>query len=153
MPNRVEGGGGTYGGNNRIQQFHPESPEGLGEFVSMDMKTGKINWRHRTRTPMDSSVLTTGGGLAVVGDWDRNYYIADVAIGKILFQTRMTTTTDGFPITYSVRGRQYIALPVGTGSSGNWNGVVPRALLPDKHNEPYLERPNQIFVFALPENR
>ena len=72
---RVEGGGGA-GGGRRTNLIHPESPEGLGEFTAMDVN-GKVLWRHRTRTPMNTAALTTGGGLAIVGDWDRNLYVFD----------------------------------------------------------------------------
>jgi alcohol dehydrogenase (cytochrome c) len=143
---RVEGGGGT-GGVRRINEFHPESPEGLGEFVAMHMKTGKVLWRHRTRTPMNTAALTTGGGLVVVGDWDRNLYIHDVATGKILFQTRMASAVQGFPITYAVRGKQYLAIPVGLGGVGSWQTSVPADLVPEKKGAPG----NGIFVFALPD--
>ena len=43
-----------------------------------------------------------------------------------LFQTRLPASVQGFPITYAVDGRQYVAVPVG----GN--------------------RSNAIYVFALP---
>jgi alcohol dehydrogenase (cytochrome c) len=144
---KVEGGGGS-GGVRRINSFHPESPEGLGEFVSMDMKTGKVNWRHRTRTPMNTAALTTAGGLAIVGDWDRNLYIHDAANGKILFQTRMPTSVQGFPITYAVRGRQYLAIPVGTGGA-SWSTLLPIELTPEKKLPTGVA--NAIYVFALPE--
>ena len=144
---KVEGGGGT-GGVRRINSFHPEAPEGLGEFVSMDMRTGKVNWRHRTRTPMNTAALTTGGGLAIVGDWDRNLYIHDAASGKILFQTRMPTSVQGFPITYAVRGKQYLAIPVGTGGA-SWSTLLPIELTPEKKLS--SGSANAIYVFALPE--
>ena len=142
---RVEGGGGSN--VRRINSFHPESPEGLGEFVAMHAKTGKVLWRHRTRTPMNTAALTTGGGLVVVGDWDRNLYIHDIASGKILFQTRMPTSVQGFPITYAVRGKQYLAIPVGTGGA-SWSTLLPQELTPEKKMGPNT---NSVFVFALPD--
>jgi alcohol dehydrogenase (cytochrome c) len=144
---RVEGGGGT-GGVRRVNQMHPESPDGIGEFVAMDMKTGKVLWRHRTRTPMNTAALTTGGGLVVTGDWDRYVYIHDASTGKILFQTRMPTSVQGFPITYAVRGKQYLAIPVGAGGVGTWQTSVPADLVPEKKIAPGT---NGIFVFALPD--
>jgi alcohol dehydrogenase (cytochrome c) len=143
---RVEGRAGTNGVR-RVNQFHPESPDGLGEFAAMDMKTGRVLWRHRTRTPMNTAALTTGGGLAIVGDWDRYLYIHDAATGKILFQTRMPTSVQGFPITYAVRGRQYLAVPVGTGGA-SWSTLLPPELTPEKK---IASTANAIFVFALPE--
>ncbi len=143
---RVEGGGGS-GGGRRKNLFHPSSPDGIGEFLAMHAKTGKVLWRHRTRTPPNTSALTTGGGLVIVGDFDRYLYVHDAATGKILFQTRLPTTVQGYPITYAVKGRQYIAVPVGTGG-GQWVTTIPGDLLPEHKVPPPT---NSMFVFALPE--
>ena len=143
---RVEGGGGS-GGGRRTNLMHPESPDGIGELLAMSAKTGDILWRHRTRTPPNTATLTTGGGLVVVGDFDRYLYVHDAATGKILFQTRLSTSVQGFPITYAVNGRQYLAIPVGTGG-GQWVTTIPAELTPEKKIAPGS---NAIFVFALPE--
>jgi alcohol dehydrogenase (cytochrome c) len=145
---KIEGGGGS-GGGRRTNLMHPESPDGIGELIAMKAKTGEILWRHRTRTPPNTSALTTGGGLVVVGDWDRYLYVHDATSGQILFQTRLPTSVQGFPITYAVGGRQYIAVPVGTGG-GQWSSTIPAELTPEKKIAP---GGNAMFVFALPETR
>src|SRR5262245_66260423 len=98
---RAEGGGGVGATKDRVYKFHPNWGEGMGEFAAMDIKTGKLLWRHRTRGAMSSAALTTGGGLAIIGDSDRNLYVHDVTTGKILFHTRLSNAVGGFPITYS----------------------------------------------------
>ena len=143
---KVEGGGGT-GGGRRKNLMHPESPDGVGELLAMKARGGEILWRHRTRTPPNTAALTTGGGLVVVGDWDRYLYVHDATNGKILFQTRLSTSVQGFPITYAVGGRQYLAVPVGTGGGG-WSTTIPAELTPEKK---IAQGANAIFVFALPE--
>ena len=120
---RVEGGGGS-GGGRRKNRLHPESPDGIGEFLAMNARTGRILWRNRTRAQPNTAALTTGGGLVVVGDWDRYLFVYDATTGKTLFQTRLPTSVQGFPITYAVNGRQYIAVPVGTGG-GQWITTIP----------------------------
>ena len=92
----------------------------------MDIDSGEILWRHSMRTRPSSA-----GGLVVSGDTDRYLYINDVKTGDLLFQTRLPSAVRGFPITYAVDGRQYLAAPVG-------GGREPGA-------------PNAMFVFALPE--
>ena len=141
---RVEGGGGA-GGVKRQNLMHPESPDGIGEFLAMTTR-GKILWRHRTRTPPNTAALTTGGGLVVIGDWDRYLSVHDATNGKILFRTRLSTSVHGYPITYAVRGKQYIAVPAGSGGGG-WATTIPVDLLPEKRMGP---SGNAIFVFALP---
>jgi alcohol dehydrogenase (cytochrome c) len=142
---RVEGGGGA-GGGRRTNLMHPESPDGIGELLAMSARTGEILWRHRTRTPPNTSVLTTGGGLIVVGDFDRYLSIHDAKSGAILFQTRLPTSVQGYPISYAVNGRQYLAVPVGTGG-GQWVTTIPAELTPEKK---IAQGSNAIFVFALP---
>jgi alcohol dehydrogenase (cytochrome c) len=53
----------------------------------------------------------------------------------------------GYPITYAVGSRQYVAMPVG-GGAASWGTTLPLLLTPD------IKRPssgNALFVFALPE--
>ena len=63
----VEGGGGS-GPVRRINLMHPESPDGLGELLAMDVH-GRILRRDRTRTPPNMSALTMGDGLVLEGYW------------------------------------------------------------------------------------
>jgi alcohol dehydrogenase (cytochrome c) len=143
---KVEGGGGL--GLGRRENFHhPESGENLGGFVAMDVGTGRVNWLQRQRAPVNSAALTTGGGLVFLGDWNRYINAYDVASGKLLWQNRLTTSPQGYPVTYSVNGRQYIAVPAGVGAA-SWGTTIPLLLSPE------IKRPNTgnaLFVFALPD--
>ena len=144
-PELVEGGGGV-GISRRMHLMHPQRPDGVGELVAIDVD-GNVLWRHRTRTAIDSAALTTGGGLVVVGDWDRNLYVHDARSGEILFRTRMPSSVSGFPIAYAVDGRQYLAIPVGTDPS-LWSGISGQ-LTPEK------QRPaggHGIFVFTVADD-
>ncbi len=141
---RVAGGGGT-GPVRRTNHFHPDSPGHLGELLSMSMRTGEVLWRQRFKTPINSAALTTAGGLAFAGSWDRYIYAFDITDGEILWSQRLPTSIQGFPISYAVDGRQYLAVPVGTGG-GSWGGMIPADLMPEER------RPvggNGLFVFAL----
>ena len=146
-PGTGEGRRVATGLNRRINAHHPENGGNLGEFLAMHSESGEILWRHRQRTPFNSAALTTGGGLVFVGDWDRYVHAYDVETGESLWQKRLSSSILGFPITYAVEGRQYLAVPVGTGS-GSWATTIPALLAPEKH------RPrggNALYVFALPE--
>ena len=143
-PAPVEGGGGV-GSSRREHTAHPLRPDGIGEVAAIDV-TGKVLWRHKTATPIDTAVLTTAGGLVIAGDWDRNLYVHDAASGKVLYTTRLPSSVIGYPITYAVRGRQYIAVPVGTDAS-MWSTITAR-LAPGR-TRPASEG-YSLFVFALP---
>jgi alcohol dehydrogenase (cytochrome c) len=117
----------------------------MGDFVAMDILTGKILWRHRKPAPFTSAVLTTAGGLVVTGDYDRWLYIYDSATGELLFQTRMPSAVLGFPVTYAVGDKQYLAVPVGAGSP---RVVFAARALGDRPRPP---TGNALLVFALPD--
>ena len=142
---RVVGRGGS-GSVRRRNYMHPAADSYLGEFLAMDVASGRIIWRQRYASPMNTAALTTAGGLAFAGDWDRHMYAYDAATGKVLWQTRLPTTAQGFPITYAVRGKQYVAMPAGIGG-GSWSTLIAPELRPD------IRRPlggNSLHVFALP---
>src|SRR4029077_3770615 len=144
-PEKVIGKGGT-GAVRRSDYKLPQSGGNLGEFMAMDIKSGKILWRQRTPSPSNTAALTTAGGLVFGGDWDRHMYAYNATDGKILWQTRLPTSAQGFPITYLAKGKQYIAMPAGIGG-GSWSTLIAPELAPE------IQRPNSgnsLLVFALP---
>jgi alcohol dehydrogenase (cytochrome c) len=146
ITNKEIGGGGT-GPVRRVDYRHPDSGGNLGEFLAMDIRSGKVLWRHRTASPSNVAALSTAGGLAFGGDWDRHMYAYDAATGKILWQTRLPTSAQGFPITYLAKGKQYIAMPAGIGG-GSWSTLIAPELAGQ------VRRPNTgnaLLVFALPD--
>ena len=139
------GGGGT-GPVRRRDYKHPASGGNLGEFQAVDIRSGKTMWRHRTPSPINTAALTTAGGVVFAGDWDRHVYAYDASTGKVLWQTRLPTSAQGFPVTYLAKGKQYIAVPAGIGG-GSWSTLLTPELAPE------IRRPNSgnsMLVFALP---
>src|SRR5215472_5083559 len=132
---KVVGKGGT-GPVGRTDSKHPESGGSLGEFAAMDIQTGKVLWRQRTASPLNTAALATAGGVVFGGDWDRHMYAYDAATGQILWQTRLPTSAQGFPITYLAKGKQFVAMPAGIGG-GSWSTL----LAPELAGE--VRRPNK----------
>ena len=91
-------------------------------------------------------MLSTAGGVAFVGDLNRVFRAVDINTGKMLWQTRLGTSVQGFPVTFSADGRQYVAVTTGLGGGSPRN--VPRTILPDVR---YPNSGNALYVFALPE--
>ena len=145
LENQEVGGGGT-GPVRRTDYRHPGSGGNLGEFLALDIRSGKVLWRQRTPSPSNTAALTTAGGLAFGGDWDRHIYAYDATTGKILWQSRLPTSAQGFPITYLAKGKQYVAMPAGIGG-GSWSTLIAPELAGQ------IRRPNSgnsLLVFTLP---
>ena len=140
----VEGGGG-YGGDSRTFEM-PGSNGMLGKLVAYDIDDMSELWNHQQPAMFMTGVLTTAGGLAFVGDLDRYFRAFDISSGKLLWQTRLAASLHGFPISYSAKGKQYVAVPTGLG--------VFRALTAVVSPEIYQpEGGNALYVFELVNHR
>jgi alcohol dehydrogenase (cytochrome c) len=90
-----------------------------------------------------TGVLTTRGGLSFVGDVDRYFKAFDTRTGELLWQTRLGAALHGFPVSYAVKGRQYIAVLAGMG--------VFKLLTAKQSPEIYQPNGgNELYVFELP---
>ena len=142
------GGGGTGGVRDRQNHFHPDAPDQLGELQALDIRTGEVLWKQRRRAPYNTAALTTAGGLVFIGDWERYVFAYDAQTGEELWRSRLSTMANGYPITYAVDGRQYVAFGAGSPLGGSsWTSLLPGDLLPEMKNP---RAGNGIFVYALP---
>jgi alcohol dehydrogenase (cytochrome c) len=120
---QVEGGAGSsvrpFAGEETVATIpHPKSPDARGQFIAMSIADGRILWRDVARRGYSTAALTTGGGLAFVGDGDGNVNAYDVDDGSLHFQTKLPFVGSGFPITFVAGGRQHIAFPAAPDGPG-----------------------------------
>jgi alcohol dehydrogenase (cytochrome c) len=110
--------------------------------VSAFDATGEEKWRWRNEIPMCASVLATGGDLVFAGEPSGEFNALDARTGEQLWQFQCGSGHHSSPTTYSVDGRQFIAVPVGW---GGWaEGFLP-GMLGAGHG-------SALMVFALPES-
>ena len=116
----------------------------VGRIDAISVETGRTVWSWETRVSNYSPILATGGGLVFNGSMDRYLRALDADKGTLLWQTRLPSQVVGSPITFSVNGRQYIAVTSGGGPiAGSQLAPTPEA--------DTASGANAVYVFALPQ--
>jgi alcohol dehydrogenase (cytochrome c) len=138
--------GNLTSGVNWFIRLRPDSDGKVGRVEAFNLETKKVLWIERQRAPQTTCALDTAGGVLFAGSFDRNLQAYDDATGATLWQMRMNDVPDSCPITYTVDGKQYVAVVVGSG--GPITGTYP-VLVPEIQNPP--DHGAAIWVFELPE--
>jgi PQQ-dependent dehydrogenase (methanol/ethanol family) len=115
--------------------------QNIGSLFAISAETGKTLWRYDQRAAM-MSVVATGGGLLFAGDTNGRFRAFDRDSGKILWETNLGAPVTGYPITYSVGGKQYVAVSVGNSLATSSLNRLAEELRPGNASN--------VFVFALP---
>lgn len=125
---------------------HPEGRKAFGTVQARDPVTGKAKWEVEFKYPPLASLLTTKGGLVFVPGADGTFYALSADNGEKLWQANNGLGHHGGVISYSAKGKQYVAVVTGWGShvSGNYCPLF---------GEPFCSMPTdagQLIVYALP---
>ncbi|MCH8992687.1 MAG: PQQ-binding-like beta-propeller repeat protein [Acidobacteria bacterium] len=137
---RTESRSTTYA----IAYRHQLAPgtENAGTVRAISAETGETIWLFEQRAAT-MSLVATGGGLVFGGDVNGRFRAFDQDTGEVLWEINIGSPVTGFPISYAVGGRQYVAVSTGSGgTASHFMGLTPE-LRPSSGNN--------LFVFALPE--
>jgi PQQ-dependent dehydrogenase (methanol/ethanol family) len=129
----------SYGISGR-EKIAPDAVS-LGSVHAISAETGRTAWTfNMPGTAL--SLLATGGGLVIGGDIEGNVRAFDQENGAVLWEVNLGSSVTGYPVTYAVDGKQYLA--VSTGPSVTTNSQ--RRILPDLK----VNNESRLYVFALP---
>ena len=85
----------------------------MGELVAWDPVAQKKVWGVKTDLPFNGGTLTTAGGLTFWGDLHGVFHAYDAKTGAELWKLPLGSGIGAGPISYSVNGKQYVAVVVG----------------------------------------
>ena len=105
--------GGTF-------TFDPVS-KAVGWIRGFDAATGRQKWVYKAASPVVAGVTPTAGGVLFSGDMAGNFLTLDAKTGKILYRFYTGGPVAGGVSTYTVGGRQYVAVASGNASE-TWSG-------------------------------
>lgn len=113
-----------------------------GSLQAWNPATQKLAWSLPYKELWNAGTLTTAGNLVFQGTAEGNFHAINAQTGKVAWTYNAGLGISAPPITYKIRGKQYIALLVGWG--GAFAGVGNKNLGWD-----YNRHTRRLIVFAL----
>ena len=84
-----------------------------GTFTAINVDTGKITWQYIAPQPLIGGVLATAGNLVFMGEGNGYFDAFNATTGEKVWRFNLGAGVNAPPITYTVKGEQYIAVAAG----------------------------------------
>jgi alcohol dehydrogenase (cytochrome c) len=130
--------GGTF-----VDSLNPNSKPNISAF---DPLTGEKRWTFPTNYLNASSLLVTAGDLLFAGDVEGHAFALDAKTGAKLWSFSTGARIAAPPVSFSVNGRQYVAVSTGGGAIAE---RVTTEVFPETKGHLPADA-STLFVFALP---
>ena len=132
---------------------------GMGNFIAWDAREGKIVWSIKEQFSVWSGALATAGDVVFYGTLEGYLKAVDAKTGKELYKFKTPSGIIGNVMTYTHKGKQYVAVLSGI---GGWAGIGLAAGLTDPTAglgavggyaalNNYTALGGQLTVFTLPQ--
>jgi alcohol dehydrogenase (cytochrome c) len=108
-----------------------EGEKQWGRLAAVNVDTGKMAWKFDTEQPLIGGALATAGDLVFYGEGNGLFRALHAKTGKLLWEYNCGAGANAMPVSYTVKGRQYVAM----GCGGN--------------TQIDFKRGNSMVVFAL----
>jgi alcohol dehydrogenase (cytochrome c) len=87
--------------------------EGYGAIRAIDPTTGDRKWEFKMNDVTDAGVMSTGSDLVFSGGREGYFYALNARNGELLWKTSVGGGVASGPMSYSIGGKQYIAISAG----------------------------------------
>ena len=123
--------------------MHPCQQPPWGHLTAIDLNTGEFRWQsvlgeydeltERGISPTGASnlggpIVTAGGLVFIAATNDRRVRAFDKETGTLVWEHMLPASAHATPMTYSVDGRQYLAIAVGGGNKYNPGSFMAKVL-------------------------
>lgn len=120
----------------------PGADGNVGSVFAVSVETGATEWKYDQRGGV-LSVVATGGGLVFGGDAVGMFRAFDDETGEVLWEVDLESPVSGYPVSFAVDGKQYVAVAVGSSLvASSMNRLTPE--IAPESSAPMLH------VFSLP---
>ncbi|MQT15561.1 lanthanide-dependent methanol dehydrogenase XoxF5 [Segnochrobactrum spirostomi] len=141
-----------------LSMYPPEGSSNMGNFIAWDAVKGKIVWSIPEQFSVWSGALATAGDVVFYGTLEGYLKAIDAHSGKELYRFKTPSGIIGNVMTYTHKGKQYVAVLSGV---GGWAGIGLAAGLTDPNAglgavggyaalNDYTALGGQLTVFAVP---
>lgn len=133
----------AFGGGAQFETLVVDGDDGKGALVAWDPVAQKIRWKVAYPSMWNGGVLATAGGLVFQGDADGIFHGYDASTGAEAWHFDAKLGIIAAPITYTVRGVQFVSILVGYGGAAGLNSKFVN------RGWKYGQQPRRLLTFKL----